>query len=445
MTLLFSLVLAFNLFFFQQQDQKPRQGTFAITNVRIETVANGTIENGTVLIRGDRIEAVGKDVLIPDGAVIIDGNGMSMYPGMIDSGTRLGLSEVRAVEETNDNSELGDITPQMQALTAVNPNSVLIPVTRVSGVTTVITEPSGGMLPGTAALINLVGYTPEQMLAGDVRMLVLSFPTKRSRRRFFSGASAPPDQDKAYEKTMAKLNEFWDRAELYNRIDSAYAVGNTGGPAPEYAPEMDAVLPVLRGERILLLGVNAEKDILAAIDWVQKRGIERVVFSGVSEGWRVADKLASAGIGVIVGPVLATPTRESDRYDRAYANAGLLHDAGVKVALRTGNAENVRNLPFNAGFAAAYGMGKDEALRAVTLAPAELLGIDADYGSIEVGKKANLFLADGDPFETATHVTRVFIDGFDIPIDNRQIQLYKEFLNRDEGRLKPVEVKPADH
>jgi len=142
--------------------------------------------------------------------------------------------------------------------------------------------------------------------------------------------------------------------------------------------------------------------------------------------------------------VLATPTRSSDRYDRAYANAGLMHDAGVKVAIRSGESENVRNLAFNAGFAATYGMGREEALRAVTQTPAEIFGVSDDYGSIEVGKKANLLIADGDPFETSTNILGVFIDGFNVPMTSRQIELYHEFLNRDEGRLQPVEIVPAD-
>jgi len=194
-----------------------------------------------------------------------------------------------------------------------------------------------------------------------------------------------------------------------------------------------------------MVKVDGEKDILAAINWVQERKLTNVVFSGVSEGWRVADKLAEAGIACLVGPMLATPTRGSDRYDRAYANIGLMADAGVTVAIRSGETENVRNLAFNAGFAAAYGMGKEAALKAVTLGPAQIFGIDADYGSIEVGKKANLFLSDGDPFETSTNILALFIDGFNVPIESRHLDLYQEFLNRDEGRLQPVEVLPADH
>ncbi len=446
MNLLLSFLLATSLFSFQQQDTKPRQGVYAVTNVRIETVSNGTIEKGIIVVRGDRIEAVGSDVVIPADAEIIDGSGLEVYPGMIDSGTRLGLTEIGAVQETTDASELGDFTPQMQALTAINPNSILIPVTRVSGVTTVISEPSGGMFPGTAALINLVGYTPEQMHAGGVRLLVLSFPVKRTARRTFGGGRPSGDEQKdpeaAYERAMEKLNEIWDRAELYERIDAAYKADAGVGDRAEYVPEMDAIIPVIRGEIPLMLKVNSEKDILAALDWVEERQLENVIFSGVTEGWRVADKLAEAGISCIVGPVFSMPTRETDRYDRAYANAGLLHKAGVKVALRSGEAANVRNLPFNAGFAATYGLGREEALRAVTLSPAEMFGIADDYGSIEVGKKANFLISDGDPFETSTNVVGLFIDGFNVPIDSQHIRLYREFLNRDEGRLRPVEVVP---
>ncbi|NQV72314.1 amidohydrolase family protein [bacterium] len=451
MNLIITLVIAFlSVFQVQDQEQKARQGTYAITNARIETVSDGTIENGTIVIEGDRIIAVGKNVTIPAGAEIIDGTGLHVYPGMIDSGTSLGLTEIGSVAETNDTNEIGDVTPHMDALTAINPNATAIPVTRVSGVTTVISEPSGGLLPGTAALINLFGYTAEQMQAGNVKMLVLQFPVKSTGRGFggFGGGGrggANNDPEEQYKKAMEKLNEIWDRAELYHKITSAYEANPQGKQRPVYAPEMDAIRPVISGERTLMLKVDEEAAILAALEWVKARKISNVVFSGVSEGWRVADKIAEAGISCLVGPMLATPTRSSDRYDRAYANIGLMADAGVKVAIRTGESENVRNLPFNAGFAAAYGLGKEAALRAVTLAPAEMFGIDKDFGSLSVGKKANLFISDGDPFETSTNILALFIDGFNVPMDSRHTDLYKEFLNRDEGRLKPVEVRPADH
>jgi imidazolonepropionase-like amidohydrolase len=419
-----------------QIDGEPqaRRGTFAVTNVRIVTGAGGIVESGTIVIENDRIVALGEDVRIPAGAEVIDGTGQTAYPGMIDSGTRLGLVEVGSDPRTIDDREVGDVVPHMEALTAVNPNSVAIPVTRVSGVTTVIAEPSGGLFPGQAALINLHGYTPEQMSVGGIRMMKVTFPVTRRPGRFEQRTEE--ELKKEREKAMKTLDEVWEGAVLYARIDSAYRANPESGRRPEYNPAMTAMLPAVRGEMPLVVYVESATDILEALAWVRKHRIPKPVFSGVSEGWRVADKIAEAGIPCLVGPTLSTPTRASDRYDKAYANAGLLHKAGVKVALRTGDAENVRNLPFNAGFAAAYGMGKEAALRAVTLSPAEIFGVADQIGSIEVGKKANLFLANGDPFETQTKITKVFIDGYDIPLENRQTRLYEEFLQRTPGLEK---------
>jgi imidazolonepropionase-like amidohydrolase len=185
------------------------------------------------------------------------------------------------------------------------------------------------------------------------------------------------------------------------------------------------------------LEVNAAKDILAALKWVSERKIKRVIFSGVSEGWRVASDIVKANIPVVTGPVISIPTRDYDRYDQAYANAGMMKKAGVKVALRTLQTENVRNLPYHAGYAAAYGgMSKEDALRAITIVPAEIFGVNQQLGSLEVGKSATLFVCDGDPFETRTQVKQVFIDGWQIPMSSRQTELYEEFLNREPGVSK---------
>jgi imidazolonepropionase-like amidohydrolase len=408
-----------------------RQGTFAITNAQIVTVTNGTIETGTIVVRDDTIAAVGTNVVIPDDAEIIDATDHHVYPGLIDSGTRLGLVEVGSLDETQDDSEIGDLTPQMRALTAVNPNSVNIPVTRVSGVTTVITEPSGGLLPGTAALIDLHGYTPTQMLHGGVEMIVLDFPS--TGRRGPWDRRSEEEIEKAAKEAMEKLNDVWDRAELYARIDSARAADDAP-QMPEYTPAMDALVPVVRGAMPLMIKASAAADITSALEWAEERGVrDQMVLSGVQDGWRVADDIAEAGVPVLTGPVLSIPSRESDRYDKAYANAGLMHEAGVTLALRSGEAENVRNLPFHAGFAAAYGLGKEEALRAVTIVPAQIFGVDDRLGSIEVGKQANLFVTDGDPFETKTQVRHLFIDGYKIPMESRHSKLYDEFLNRNPG------------
>lgn len=441
MSFFLALLLSLGLLFGSDDGiPKARQGTFALVNARIETVTNGVIERGTVVIRQDRIVALGPAVAIPADAEVIDCTGLTVYPGLIDTGSLLGLTEVGSDPRTQDYQELGTLTPHMEALTAVNPNSTLIPVTRVAGVTAVLTEPQGNLFPGVAALVHLHGYTPAQMFAG-MRAMILEFPR--------TGRAGPWDRrtdeeiSKAAEKALQQLNDTWAEAVLAARIDSAYQAHPEEGRTPAWVPEMQAMMPVVRGQMPLIVKVNAASDILKALDWVKEKGLHRVIFSGVAEGWRVADKIAAAGIPCLVGPVLATPTRDSDRYDRPYANAGLLRQAGVKVAIRSGEAENTRNLPYHAGFAAAYGLGQAEALRAVTIVPAEILGVAAELGSLEVGKRASLFVADGDPFETRTQVRHLFIDGYQIPLVSRQTQLYEEFLHREPGLQKHPPPKPG--
>jgi imidazolonepropionase-like amidohydrolase len=412
----------------QAQSPKGQYGTFALTNASIQTVTKGIVQNGTVLISNGKITAVGTNVNVPAGAAVIDCKGHWIYPGMIDGGTRLGLVEVSSDPRTTDFNEVGDIVPQMKALTAVNPNSALIPVTRVSGVTTVIASPDGGIMPGTAALINLHGYTPDQMFAG-FEGVVMNFPN--TGRRGYFDRRTDEEIKKVSDKALEKLNDVWDKTVQYHKLDSA-----SKGKGVSYYPELQALLPVVRGQRLLMVEVNASKDITAALKWIKEKKIEKVVLTGVLEGWRVADEIAKAGIPVIAGPVQAVPSREYDRYDRAYANPGLMKKAGVKVAIQTSQAENVRNLPYHAAYAAAYGMGVEEALKAVTIVPAEIFGVADKLGSIEVGKSATLFVSDGDPFETKTNIKHVFIEGWQIPMVSRQTLLYDEFLKREPGVSK---------
>lgn len=409
----------------------PDGGTYALTNARIVTVTKGIIEGGTLVIQKGKITAVGKNVPIPQDAQVIDCTGKSIYPGLFDGGSTLGLGEIGSVPETQDADELGNITPQMQALTAVNPNSVLIPVTRVNGVTTALSTPTGGLFSGTAALLNLHGYTPEQMYAG-FKGIVLNFPTTGR----FGGFDRRTDEEvaQAATKALETLNTTWQNALDYARIMQAYKAA-AGTKVPEYVPEMDALRAAVQGEMPVLIEVNTAKDIEAALAWVKGKNI-KAIFTGVAEGWRVADKLAAAKIPCIVGPIITLPTRESDRYDRAYANAGLLHKAGVKVVLRARADENTRNLPYHAGFAAAYGLGKDEALKAITINAAEVFGLADQRGSLEVGKNATLFVTDGDPFETKTNVHHLFIEGYKVSLETQQTNLYKEFLNRTPGLNK---------
>ncbi len=411
-----------------QQVAKSTYSDVLLKNATVHTITDGTLNSTDVLIADGVIKDIGTN-LNPSDVEVIDCAGKHIYPGFFDSGTQLGMSEVGAVSLTNDYNEIGDLIPHMQALTAVNPNSVAIPVTRVNGVTNVIAKPTGGLFPGTASLINLHGYTPDQMYAG-FKGVILNFPSGAKRGRW--DRRSEEDIKKAQEKATKKLDEVWSKLKLYAQIDSTEKSKNISSHN-KYQPEFASLLPVYRGETLLMVEVNKDKDIESALDWIKKNNVNAVL-TGVSEGWRVADKIAESGIPVITGPVLSIPGRAYVRYDVNYANASVMQKAGVLVALRTNDTENVRNLPFNAGFAATYGMGIEEALKSITINPAKIFGVDKEYGSIEKGKIANLFVSSGDPFEMKTEISHLFIKGWNIPIESRHTLLYDEFLSRSPGK-----------
>lgn len=412
-----------------QMTEKAEQGPFLLKGATIHPVTSEAFV-GDILIEGDRISAISEDVSTLKEVKTINAKGKHIYPGFIDGGCHLGLGEVGAVSLTNDFNEIGEFIPHMQALTAVNPNSVSIPVTRTNGVTTVFTYPRGGGISGTGALVDLIGYTPQQMYAG-AKAVIMYWPSSGKRGRW--DRRKPEEIKKDAVKAMKKLNTVWDNALLYAKIDSA---GSAMGKSTDgYKPQLDALLPVVRKEMKLLIEVNKSSDINAALEWLKEKDFD-VVLTGVREGFRVTDAIKESGYPVIVGPILGMPSRPSDRYDLGYTNVSKLHKAGIKIAIRTNETENTRNLPFNAGFAAAYGLGIDEALKAITINTAEIFGVSDKYGSLENGKKANLFICDGDPFETKTQIQHLFIEGLKVPIESRHTLLYDEFLERSPGLQK---------
>jgi len=272
-----------------QMTKKSERGSFIIQNATIVSVTNGTFK-GSVLVKDGLIAKVSKSAISntagTDNIQVIDAEGSYLYPGMIDGATHIGLAEIGAVSLTQDYNELGDFIPHMQALTAVNPNSVNIPVNRVSGVTTALTYPSGGLFPGTAALINLHGYTPEQMYA-EFKAPILNFPASGKRGRW--DRRSAEDIKKAEEKANKKLNDIWKKAKQYAKIDSLAAAKNQKKSG--YNPQMDALLDVVRGKQKLIINVNKKGDIEGAIKWVEENKVD-AIFMGVAEGWRVASEIA---------------------------------------------------------------------------------------------------------------------------------------------------------
>lgn len=413
---------------YAQITEKPGFGKYAIVNATVHTVSNGTIENGIVLIENEKITFVGQNAKITDEFNRIDATGKHVYPGFMDSGTLLGLVEIGAVPVTNDQAELGEFNPHVRAFTAINPSSVSIPVTRVNGVTHVISLPVSGRIAGKATLIDLYGYSPDSMAVAPNAALHMSWPT--SMKGGWWDDRSEEEVKKQYEENVKELNDFWKKAEFYHKMMTAYEQDSGNKTKPDHDKKMEAMREVLSGDIPVIISVDRKKDILNAIEWTKKHKGVNFVLAGVEDGWRVADEIAEAGLPCLVS-TLYTPTRDYDNYQRPYQNPGLLHEAGVKVAIATGETENVRNAPYHAGYAATYGLGKEEALKAITINPAEIFGVSDRLGSIEAGKQANLFISDGDPFEPMTTIEQVFIRGYKIPMVSRHTQLYEQYLNRD--------------
>jgi len=410
-----------------QITEKPEYGKFAITGATIHTITNGVIEGGIILIDGDKIAFVGDNARIQADFKRIDATGKHVYPGFIDGWSGLGLVEISAVPVTVDNAEIGTFKPNMYAFTAFNPHSAAVPVTRVSGVTTVLSRPSSGIISGKAAVMDLWGYSPDSMAVKKNGALIMNLPSKGGG--WWDDRSEAEIQ-KEYDQEIKEIDDFLNKARFYNEMMNAYEADPSGKTKPDHDPRMAAMRDVLAGEVPVVISVNDEQEILDAIAWTKTQEDLNFVFSGVREGWRVAEEIAEAGIPVLT-TTLYTPAREYDNYQTPYQNPGIMMKAGVKVAIVSNDTENSRNTPFEAGYAAAYGMGTDEAIKAITINPAEIFGVADKLGSLEAGKQANLIITDGDPLEPMTNVEHVFIKGFKIPMQSRHVQLYDEFLDRD--------------
>ncbi len=396
---------------------------WAIRNVTIVPVTAPRIERGTVVIRGGRIEAAAADAAPQPGDSVLDGTGLFVYPGMIDAGSRLGLTEIGSVPGGEDQQELGDFNAQDAALTAVNPHSEVIPVTRSNGVTTAITSPRGGLVSGQAALIDLLGWTPPEMAVRAPAAMVMTYPRTGGGSRFRRAQQSDAD---ATSRQVLALKRFLGDAKAYADIKARLAAGGAGTQKTDLG--MEAMVPVMRGEEPALFDVETAEQIRGVLALADSFGL-KVIVRGAHEAWRLADTLAARHVPVIVGPT-TTGVGPDEPYDEIYANAGVLAKAGVTVAFQTNDAHDSRNLPYNAALAEAYGLSADDALKAVTINPARIFGVDDRLGSIERGKEATLIATDGDPLDARVGPRYVFIRGELVPFNDRHTRLYEEFRSR---------------
>jgi imidazolonepropionase-like amidohydrolase len=402
---------------------------YVIRNATIHPVTAPDIAGGAILIRDGKIAALGASVSAPHGAQVVDAKGLELYPGMIDSGTEIGVSEVGSVRETNDTAELGEFNPQLRIAVAVNPDSEHIPVTRANGITSVITLPTagrGGIIAGQAALIHLDGWTWEDMAVSKSAAMQLAFPAIETVSfRFPEGRTTTPytEAKRDYDKHLRELNEFFERARRYQQAKAAHD--------PEFKADLkyEAMIPVLEGKLPVMIMAQRERAIRDAISFADKQKI-KIVLAGLREPGKTLPDLKSRNIPVVLGPVLALPMEEDDPYDSAFTIANELFKAGIPLAFATFSASFSRNLPYQAATAAAFGLPKEEALKAVTINPARFWNVADRVGSLEPGKSADIILTDGDPLETKTQIKRVWIAGKEVDLSNKHTRLYEKYLNR---------------
>lgn len=404
------------------------QDSFLLRGATIHTVSGADIPSGALLVTDGRIVAAGAKIAPPKGVRIIEAKGLHVYPGMINAATQIGLSEIGSVRETNDAAEIGTFNPQVRALAAVNPASDHIPVTRANGITMALSIPVGGTICGRASLIHLDGWTWEEMeVRGDAAMH-LSFPALESGGgRRFGGSVSPAtlaERKRALEVKLRELHEFFESARRYQKAKAAGAA--------DLKPDLklEAMAPVLDGRMPLIVTASHEKVIKDAIAFAEREKL-KIVMADASEAWKVAADLKARDIPVILGRTMSLPEYEDDPYDKPYTQPAELYKAGVRFAIASFTTSAARNLPYEAAMAVAFGLPHEAALKAVTLAPAEILGIAAEYGSIEKGKYADLMITDGDPLETRTQVKQLFIKGKQVDLTNKHRRLYEQYLKRE--------------
>lgn len=416
------------------------QGTFAIRNAHIFPVSGPDIANGTVVISNGKIQAVGANVTIPPGAQVIDGTGLNVYPGMMDSGTSLGLSEIpQGASATIDIAEVGSFNPNVQATFGINPHSAHVGVARVVGITSVISRPTGGIISGQAALINLAGYTVPQMQVVPRAAMVIELPRAGGgggrgggAAAFFAAAQGGANANAATllrTRQLDSLKQLLRDADVYGKAQDAYEKDKTLA-RPKHDVVLAALVPAVRGQQVVMFPADRAADIRAAVLFAEEMKLKPIIVGG-HDAPEVAAFLKQHDVAVLMTNVLDPPSREDDAYDANYSAPAKLAAAGVKFAITSGDCcSEVRNLPSIAGMASAFGLSKEDALKSVTLGPAQIFGVSDRLGSLDVGKIANVVVTDGDMLEAKTNTRYLFIDGRLVPLDTKHTQLYDIFKGK---------------
>lgn len=397
-----------------------------IRGATVHPVSGPDIADGTIVFDKGKITAIGADAAPPADAEVIEANGKHVYPGLISANTVVGLAEIDAVRSTLDVQETGKINPNARAATSVNPDSELIPVTRANGILTALSAPEGGLISGQSAIVRMDGWTPDQMTVRSPVAMHVRWPEMKINREPRAPKS-PEDQQKDIDKAIKTIRDSFAIARSYWQAKKT--------PAPDFKTDerWEAMMPIFDGKLPVFVHANSVAQIESALAFAKEAQL-KITLVGGHDAWRMAQQLKETDTPVIISFPTALPPRRDDPYDSQFSNAAQLLQAGVRFCIaragRESEAPHERNMPFDASMSAAFGLPKEEALKAVTLYPAQLLGIADQLGSLEVGKAATLIVTNGDPLDFPANVEEAFIDGRKIDLRSRHTLLRDKYLEK---------------
>lgn len=405
----------------------PRQSQpVALRGATIHTMSDGVIENGTIIFDNGVITALGANVQVPANARVVDVSGKHIYPGLIDAYSTVGITEIGAVDVSNDTNELGLFNPNVRAEVAVNAESRHIGTTRTAGVLVTLTTPGGGLISGLSSALNLEGWTWEEMSLESAAALNVNWPNPRPPRfgGFGGGGGGGGGQARvSYEEQVKMLKDFFADARAYR---DAVGAGERVRTDSRYA----AMVPALNGDIPVVVAADGVAQINDAITWGVEEGL-RIVIRGGRDAIHVADRLVEHDIPVILTSTMAAPDRDYEGYDGAYAMPARLHEKGVKFAISGGSSAAYSNrLPWEAGVAVAFGLPEEEAMKSVTLNAAQFMGIDDRVGSLAPGKDATLLITTGSPLDLTSDIEQAYIQGRELNMMDIHLFFFEKYMEK---------------
>jgi len=412
----------------------PQSQPILLANGTIHTVSGDTLQSSDLLFENGIITAIGQGIDVPPGTRTINLSGDHVYPGLISSNSTLGLVEINAVRATRDYVESGSLNINARSATAINPDSELIPVTRANGVLVshVLPQTGAGLFGGTSSIIALDGWTIEEMALetdAGVHIRWPSAPTEPAFRPTPQPVFDPRKADEKYFENIRKLEKAFDDARAFHKAKTS------DSESVDVDLRWESLVPVLNKEIPVFVSASKVREIRDAVHWSQKEDIKLVLITS-GDAWRVADTLKQFDVSVIVSQVNALPRRRWESYDSVFRNVAKLYAHNIPFAIAFGGggptSSNERNLPYEAAKAVAFGLPKEEALKAITLYPAQILGIDDRVGSLETGKQATLIITSGDPLDIRANVKHAFINGRSVDLSSRHTQLFEKYQKKYE-------------